>query len=96
MHSAVLHNHTDIVELLIKFAGSNLKLEEPNENGHTPLMEAASAGDIECAQLLIDAGAGVNTHSNEFKETSLTLASYKVAKKYSEIYFDKKHTVDIE
>ena len=40
-------------------------------------MEAASAGYIECTRLLIEIGADVNTHSNEFKETSLTLASYK-------------------
>ncbi len=52
-------------------------MELANENGHTPLMESASHGFVECAKLLIDAGAGVNTHSNEFKETALTLASYK-------------------
>lgn len=64
--------------MLIQHSGSSgLKLEEPNENGHTPLMEAASNGYLECARLLIDAGACVNTHSNEFKETALTLASYK-------------------
>lgn len=63
-----------MVQVLIK-AGANV--EEQNENGHTPLMEAASAGHRGVAQLLLDAGAGINTHSNEFKESALTLACYK-------------------
>jgi len=79
LHCAVQHNHPEIVELLLKSAGTeNIRMEEPNENGHTPLMEAASAGYLECARLLVEVGGvGVNTHSNEFKETALTLAAYK-------------------
>jgi ankyrin repeat domain-containing protein 17 len=77
LHYAIQHNYTEIVEILIKHGGSNLKLELANDNGHTPLMEAASNGHVECSRLLIDAGADVNTHSSEFKETALTLASYK-------------------
>ena len=56
-------------------AGANV--EEHNENGHTPLMEAASAGHVGVAKILLNAGAGINTHSNEFKESALTLACYK-------------------
>ena len=52
-------------------------VEEHNENGHTPLMEAASAGHVNVAKLLLASGAGINTHSNEFKESALTLACYK-------------------
>jgi len=52
-------------------------VEEHNENGHTPLMEASSAGLVVIAKMLLDAGAGINTHSNEFKESALTLACYK-------------------
>ena len=29
------------------------------------------------ARLLLEHGAGINTHSNEFKESALTLACYK-------------------
>ena len=29
------------------------------------------------AKLLLEYGAGINTHSNEFKESALTLACYK-------------------
>ena len=29
------------------------------------------------AKILLDRGAGINTHSNEFKESALTLACYK-------------------
>lgn len=55
--------------------GANI--EDHNENGHTPLMEAASAGHVEVARVLLEYGAGINTHSNEFKESALTLACYK-------------------
>ena len=40
-------------------------------------MEAASAGHVDIARQLLEAGAGINTHSNEFKESALTLACYK-------------------
>ena len=33
--------------------------------------------DIGVAKLLLDYGANINTHSNEFKESALTLACYK-------------------
>jgi len=56
-------------------AGANV--EQHNENGHTPLMEAASAGHVGVASILLNNGAGINTHSNEFKESALTLACYK-------------------
>jgi ankyrin repeat domain-containing protein 17 len=61
-------------------------------------MEAASAGHLQCAKLLIEAGAGVNTHSNEFKETALTLACYKgnidVVKLLLECGADQEHKTD--
>uniref|UniRef100_A0A2I2Z810 Ankyrin repeat domain 17 n=1 Tax=Gorilla gorilla gorilla TaxID=9595 RepID=A0A2I2Z810_GORGO len=56
---------------------SGASIEDHNENGHTPLMEAGSAGHVEVARLLLENGAGINTHSNEFKESALTLACYK-------------------
>lgn len=40
-------------------------------------MEAASAGHVGVAKLLLTQGANINTHSNEFKESALTLAAYK-------------------
>lgn len=52
-------------------------MSDCNENGHTPLMEAASAGNVSVAKILVDSGASINTHSNEFKESALTLACYK-------------------
>lgn len=63
-----------MVKVLLK-EGANI--EDHNENGHTPLMEAASAGHVEVARVLLEYGAGINTHSNEFKESALTLACYK-------------------
>jgi len=98
--------HEDIVKELLK---SGARVEDNNENGHTPLMEAASAGHVNVSkvrfsnvftlciiydagskvkvrkankvqflmQILLDHGAGINTHSNEFKESALTVACYK-------------------
>lgn len=40
--------HEDIVKELLK-AGGNV--EDNNENGHTPLMEAASAGHVGVAKV---------------------------------------------
>ena len=55
-----------VVRVLLE-AGANV--EDHNENGHTPLMEAASAGHCGVAKILLEFGAGINTHSNEFKVT---------------------------
>ena len=74
LHYAALGGHDDVVRVLLEFKAN---VEEHNENGHTPLMEAASAGLVNIAQILLAGGAGINTHSKEFKETALTLASYK-------------------
>ena len=63
-----------MVRVLIE---SDANVEEHNENGHTPLMEASSAGHVNVAHILLEAGACINTHSNEFKESALTLACYK-------------------
>ena len=46
---------------------ANANVEDHNENGHTPLMEAASAGHVEVAKILLEYGAGINTHSNEVR-----------------------------
>jgi len=63
---------------VVKFLLENgANVEDHNENGHTPLMEAASAGHVGLAKILLMNGAGINTHSNEFKESALTLACYK-------------------
>ena len=66
--------HEDVVQMLLE---SHANVEDHNENGHTPLMEAASAGHVGVAKILLKNGAGINTHSNEFKESALTLACYK-------------------
>uniref|UniRef100_A0A5K3ETX1 ANK_REP_REGION domain-containing protein n=2 Tax=Mesocestoides corti TaxID=53468 RepID=A0A5K3ETX1_MESCO len=74
LHYAAANGHLECVKLLLEHGSP---LEEQNENGHTPLMEATSNGHIEVARCLIEHGANINTHSTEFKESALTLASYK-------------------
>ena len=54
--------HAEVVRVLLE---ANANVEDHNENGHTPLMEAASAGHVEVAKILLEYGAGINTHSNE-------------------------------
>lgn len=52
--------HDEVVRVLLK-AGADVSLH--NQNGHTPLMEAASAGHTHIAKLLVEHGA----YNNEFK-----------------------------
>jgi ankyrin repeat protein len=70
-----------VVTVLLKYAQRlpNMAafIEASNENGHTALMEAASAGHVEIAKHLVACNASINTHSNSFKESALTLACYK-------------------
>ncbi len=42
-------------------------VEIRNENGHSPLMEAASAGHVNIARLLVENGAAAQSQSMEFK-----------------------------
>lgn len=74
MYLFLSQGHEAVVRVLLE-CGANV--EDHNENGHTPLMEAASAGHVGVAKILLEYGAGINTHSNEFKESALTLACYK-------------------
>lgn len=43
--------HEDVVRVLLE-AGANV--EDHNENGHTPLMEAASAGYVNVAKVKLN------------------------------------------
>ncbi|CAL8100802.1 unnamed protein product [Calicophoron daubneyi] len=74
LHYAATAGHLECVCLLLQY---NSPMEVQNETGHTPLMEATSNGHIDVARCLIKHGADINTHSTEFKESALTLASYK-------------------
>ena len=62
--------------------------QDHNENGHTPLMEAASAGHCSVARLLLEFGAGINTHSNEFK-VSATLGQINIIQRLSDFKLTK-------
>jgi len=61
--TAVEDDHPDIVEILIKkaFANPNAK----DDDGGTPLMEAADNGRPETLKILIDAGADINAADND-------------------------------
>jgi ankyrin repeat domain-containing protein 17 len=62
--------HMELAALLIA-RGANL--EEVNDEGYTPLMEAAREGN-DVVQLLVENGANVNAITEETQETALTLA----------------------
>lgn len=76
LHYAATAGHLECVSLLLQYKSP---MEVQNETGHTPLMEATSNGHIDVARCLIRHGCDINTHSTEFKESALTLASYKVS-----------------
>ena len=69
-------------------AGAHVEVH--NENRHTPLMEAASAGHCGVAKILLEFGAGINTHSNEFKVQSCVNEWSKY------VYFSNKNTIKYE
>lgn len=50
-------------------------LEEPNDEGYTPLMEASREGHHYVVELLLDRGANVNAKIDDGIETPLTLAA---------------------
>ena len=51
---------------------STLALEKERE-----IVRASCVVHVGVAKLLLEYGANINTHSNEFKESALTLACYK-------------------
>ena len=50
-------------------------LEIPNENGETPLMQAAADGELLNVKLLAKAGADLNARDTDYGDTALTWAS---------------------
>jgi ankyrin repeat protein len=53
--------------------GANI--EEPNDEGYTPLMEAAREGHRAVTELLLNRGAEINPKIDDGYETPLTLAA---------------------
>jgi ankyrin repeat domain-containing protein 17 len=64
--SVKLQNARETLVHFVSFVlpGGDANVEDHNENGHTPLKEAASAGHCSVARILLEFVAGINTHSN--------------------------------
>lgn len=62
--------HVELAMLLLE-RGANI--EEVNDEGYTPLMEAAREGHEEMVALLLSQGADINAQTDETQETALTL-----------------------
>ena len=61
IHSAAYTGRADIVEILIKDQGTNLKLNEIDSlMERTPLLAALAGGQFDAAKILLDAGADMN------------------------------------
>lgn len=69
---AVRRNHTVIVDALLKRGADVNMISE--DRGHTPLMDAASNGNVEMTRLLLEAGADVD-HTSKNGQTALILAA---------------------
>ncbi len=54
---AIIDHHLEIAKVLID---GGVDVDEPTEDGHTPLMLAAEVGYVEIIQALIDKGADIN------------------------------------
>ncbi|KAG5323469.1 ANR17 protein, partial [Acromyrmex heyeri] len=65
--------HEEVVRVLLD---SGADVEDHNKYGFTPLMEAASAGHIHVAKVLLEHKNDINTRSNKFQKTPLTLACF--------------------
>lgn len=63
--------HVELAMLLLE-RGANI--EEVNDEGYTPLMEASREGHEEMVALLLSQGADINAQTEETQETALTLA----------------------
>jgi len=72
LHYAVVNNKPKMLAELVKYANVDSRAEDVGEP--TPLMEAASMGMIDCAIVLLDAGANVLLKSTDTGETAKELA----------------------
>jgi ankyrin repeat domain-containing protein 17 len=71
MKPLIVTGHVELAMLLLE-RGANI--EEVNDEGYTPLMEASREGHEEMVALLLSQGADINAQTEETQETALTLA----------------------
>lgn len=82
LHIAVLHKHGKLVEGMIAL-GANVNV--PDNQGNTPLHEAAEANDISMARRLIEAGADVAKAEGFRRTTPLILSIRAGGRELSEL-----------
>jgi ankyrin repeat protein len=73
LHWLAIENHLDGAKYLLKRGAA---VDQPDNSGATPLMNAARLGLVEMCKLLISAGANVNA-ADENKDTALHLAAQR-------------------
>lgn len=64
LHGAVLNYNEDLVKLLLECGAS---VDSVDKHGSTPLSYAASFGALECCELLLAAGADINSQNVDFQ-----------------------------
>jgi len=64
----------DILKLLVEKHKSKLDINAVDYDGYTPLMRAASFGDIEQVKLFLQQGADINVKEYNFEKTALKIA----------------------
>ena len=90
---AVLADDLDAVKALL--AGGSKPDDEVDEEGRTPLLNAAIDGKIEIARALIQAGAGVDFRDG-LGNTALHYAAQEYRPEVSRTLLDAGATVDLE
>jgi ankyrin repeat protein len=70
LHLAVLHCHTNVVDLLLK---NGADVNHEGKDNETPLHLAAQEGCIDAVSMLLEKGANVNPHDRQ-RRTPLTRA----------------------
>lgn len=66
LHKATYNGHADITRLLVQHPGVDLDFQGPS-NGYTPLLDALWHGFVDCAEILINAGARLDLRGHDGK-----------------------------
>ncbi len=92
LNAAVRQGHVDAVDYLLKH---DAKIDLANRHGETPLLVAASAGNLEMVKRLLDNGADPNSVEQDNRRNRLALAKHAMGRDSVLILAVQKGHLDI-